>query len=227
MSSGSVRTGVAQRWREAFGTPHTEDHERLWRGVRERHPPFTAAVAADARVAAANRGERHQPRSKLDAGVQVVRLCLVTDAFLALCCYRAKAACQRRRIPGLPRLLHRAAIVLGQVSIGDPVTLEVGVYIPHGQVVVDGITRIGAGTTLSPFVTIGLVAGQIEGPTIGARTSIGAGATVVGPITIGTGARVGAGAVVTADVPPGVTVVGIPATVVATPRHPGRQRRGG
>jgi serine O-acetyltransferase len=37
---------------------------------------------------------------------------------------------------------------------------------------------------------------------------------VLGPITVGEGARVGANAVVVGDVPPGVTVVGIPAKVV-------------
>ena len=44
--------------------------------------------------------------------------------------------------------------------------------------------------------------------------SIGANATLLPGITVGEGALIGAGAVVTRDVPPGVTVVGNPATVV-------------
>lgn len=205
---------VTRRWRHLVATPHSDATERLWTEVRADHPPFVAAVVADARVAAARRGERYEHGSRLDTAAQVLRLALVTDAFLAQCCYRAKAACQAHRIPFLPRLLHRAAIVLGQISIGDPVVVEPGVYLPHGQVVVDGITRIANGVQLGPFVTIGLVAGAMAGPRIGAHAVIGTNATVIGPIDVGAHARVGAGAVVTADVPERATVVGVPARVV-------------
>src|SRR5690606_2453717 len=151
-------------------------------------------------ITAANRGERSRFRSRAEAAFHVLRLALVTDAFLALCCYRAKAACQRRGIPLLPRLLHRLAIVTGQVSIGDPVVVEPGVYLPHGQVVVDGIATIGSGAWIGPFVTIGLVTGEMVGPTIGRRVRIGAGATIVGPVTVGRRAVIGAGSVVVSDV---------------------------
>jgi UDP-2-acetamido-3-amino-2,3-dideoxy-glucuronate N-acetyltransferase len=43
------------------------------------------------------------------------------------------------------------------------------------------------------------------------RANIGSGATILGGVTIGEGALVGAGAVVTHDVPPGSTVIGVPA----------------
>jgi serine O-acetyltransferase len=42
---------------------------------------------------------------------------------------------------------------------------------------------------------------------------IGAGATVLGPIIVGRGARIGAGSVVVKPVPPGATVVGVPARI--------------
>jgi serine O-acetyltransferase len=171
-------------------------------------------VAADARRAAAARGERADPRSTIGTALLVARLCLVTDAFLAQVCYRAKAACQARRIPLVPRLLHRAAIVLGQVSIGDPVVVEPGLYLPHGQVVIDGMTSVAERVNISPFVTIGLMAGDVVGPRIGPGVSIGTGASVLGPVEVGAGAQVGAGAVVCTDVPPGTTAVGVPARVV-------------
>jgi acetyltransferase-like isoleucine patch superfamily enzyme len=46
------------------------------------------------------------------------------------------------------------------------------------------------------------------------RASIGTSATILCGITIGEGAIVGAGSVVTKDVPPGVTVAGVPARVI-------------
>ena len=61
-----------------------------------------------------------------------------------------------RGIPLLPRVLHRLAIVTGQISIGDPVVVQPGVYIPHGQVVIDGVVEIDTRVVLMPFVTIGL-----------------------------------------------------------------------
>ncbi len=51
-------------------------------------------------------------------------------------------------------------------------------------------------------------------PTIEDGVVIGAGAAVLGPFTVGKGARVGSNAVVVKAVPPGVTVVGIPAKPV-------------
>ncbi len=44
--------------------------------------------------------------------------------------------------------------------------------------------------------------------------SIGSNATILGGVTVGEGALVGAGSVVTKDVPPGVTVAGVPARIV-------------
>jgi serine O-acetyltransferase len=186
----------------------------FWRAIGELHPPFLEAVAADARITARRRGDRFEFRSRLDLAVQVLRLAVTSDAFGAQCCYRAKAAAQARGIPLLPRLLHRLAIVGGQIAIGDPVVVAPGVYLPHGQVVVDGFVRIGPGTVIAPFVTIGLVEGGMEGPTIGANVNIGTGACILGTVTVGDGASIGAGAVVLADVPAGASAVGVPARVL-------------
>ena len=50
------------------------------------------------------RGEHHQFRNRLDAAVQVVRLCVVTDAFLAQVAYRARVRCRGAGVPLLPWL---------------------------------------------------------------------------------------------------------------------------
>ena len=51
-------------------------------------------------------------------------------------------------------------------------------------------------------------------PTIEDDVVIGAGAAVLGPFTVGRGARVGSNAVVLREVPPGATMVGVPARQV-------------
>ena len=80
-------------------------------------------------------------------------------------------------------------MALAQVSIGDPVVMHPGVYIVHGQVVADGMVEIHAGVVIAPFVTIGLRAGDVQGPTIERGASIGTGAKVIGPVRIGAGAQ--------------------------------------
>jgi serine O-acetyltransferase len=100
-------------------------------------------------------------------------------------------------------------------------------FIDHGMGTVIGETaEIGDGVTLYHGVTLGGVAPSVDSdkqrnqkrhPTLEDDVIVGSGAQILGPITVGKGARVGANAVVTKDVPPGVTVVGIPAKVV-TPR---------
>lgn len=209
-----VRSRLTAAWRRLDGAPHTPDTQRLWASVRSRHPRFATAVSADARITASNRGERFEFTSRLDLAWQVVRLMVVTDAFSALVLYRAKAALQARRVPFLPRLLHHMAIRHGQLSIGDPVVVEPGVYVPHGQVVIDGMTTVRSGTVLGPFVTIGLRGGDVVGPVVGPRAYVGTGAKVIGPVTVGARANVGANAVVLHDVAAGTTVVGAPAEPV-------------
>jgi serine O-acetyltransferase len=185
-----------------------------WRELHARHPGFRVAVRADAEVTARFRGERHAFRSRADVVAQVLRLMWVSDAFAAQVAYRAKAGLQARGVPLLPRLLHRYAMRSAQLSIGDPVLVHPGLYVVHGQVVIDGLAEIGPGVTIAPWVTVGLRAGVLHGATIERDVSIGTGAKVIGPVRIGAGARVGANAVVVADVPPDTTVVGAPARPV-------------
>ena len=166
---------------------------------------------ADASIAALNRGDRAEFRSRLDAAVQIVRLAWVSDGYLAQALYRTKARLQALGVPVLPRLAHRLAIAVGQVYIGDPVVVAPGVYIAHGQTVIDGLTEIGPGCVIAPFTSIGLRSGHWVGPTLEAGVEVGTGARILGEFHIGAHARIGANAVITRDVPAGVTVVGVPA----------------
>ena len=192
----------------------TITREALMRDIRARHPRFRDAMVADAAVWALYRGERSQFHGRLDTVLQILRLMWSSDAFLAQSLYRAKARLQALGVPILPRLCHRLAISIGQITIGDPVVIGPGLYINHGLVVIDGITEIGPGARIAPFTSIGLVAGSVVGPTIGADVQVGTGARVLGKLTIGDGAQIGANAVVLRDVEAGATVVGVPAKPV-------------
>jgi serine O-acetyltransferase len=90
-------------------------------------------------------------------------------------------------------------------------------FIDHGMGVVIGETaEIGDDVTLYQHVTLGGISldkGKRH-PTVGNDVVIGAGAAVLGPFKVHDGARVGSNAVVLKEVPPGATVVGIPARPV-------------
>jgi serine O-acetyltransferase len=188
------------------------------RKIRDRHPRFTDAVAEDVAATLRCRGEEEGTGAPLDTALHALRLMWSSDAFAAMVLYRAKAAMQRRGVPVLPRLCHHLSMALAQVCIGDPVLVHPGVYVPHGQIVLDGFTEIGPGVRLLPWVTIGLKEGSVVGPTIGSNSEIGTGAKVLGPVRVGSGSRVGAGAVVVHDVPDGSVAVGVPAA--SRPRQP-------
>lgn len=92
-------------------------------------------------------------------------------------------------------------------------------FIDHGMGVVIGETaEVGDDVLIYHGVTLGGLSlanqagpGGKRHPTIGDGVAIGAGAQVLGPIRVGDGARIGANAVVATEVPPGETVIGIPA----------------
>ena len=95
------------------------------------------------------------------------------------------------------------------------------VFIDHGMGVVIGETaEIGDGCTIYQGVTLcgtSLYRGEKRHPTLGEGVMVAAGAKVLGGFTVGAGARIGSNAVVVKEVPPGVTVVGIPGRIVEAP----------
>lgn len=198
-------------------TERTPSAAELMKEIRSRHPGLREALMADIQVTMVHRGEFHEISSRSDALLQLLRLIWVTDGFLAQTLYRLKASLQRLGVPLLPRLAHRLAMVTGQVSIGDPVVVNPGICLLHGQVVVDGFVEIHPGVVIAPFVTIGLQPNDVVGPTIEQGVRIGTGAKVLGNVRVGAGAAIGANAVVLDDVPEGATVVGAPARPVAEP----------
>jgi serine O-acetyltransferase len=197
-------------------SPPTEAARRLFAQVRSQHPRFIEAVVADARIAVAYRGEAREVTGTLDGLMEAARLALVSDAFLGLALYRAKARLQALGVPVLPHVCHRLAMIVAQVCIGDPVIVRPGIYLAHGQVVIDGVSEVESGAVFFPWVTVGLKAGNFDGPTIGRNVRVGTGAKIIGPVRIGAGASIGANAVVVDDVEPETTVAGVPARALVS-----------
>lgn len=150
--------------------------------------------------------------------------------FHALVFYRVANAAWRRRWHFLARFISNVGRWVTGIEIHPAVKIGRGFFIDHGMGVVIGETaEIGDNVTLYQGVTLGGVSldpGKRH-PTLEDDVIVGAGAKVLGPITVGRGARVGSNAVVVKDVPPGVTMVGIPARqVVAKSKRPQPERPG-
>jgi serine O-acetyltransferase len=104
-----------------------------------------------------------------------------------------------------------------QVDINPACRIGKGIMLDHATGFVAGETAvIGDNVSILQGVTLGGTgkADEDRHPKIGDGVLIGAGAIILGNIRIGECARVGAGSVVVKDVPPRVTVVGVPARVV-------------
>jgi len=104
-----------------------------------------------------------------------------------------------------------------QVDINPNCRIGKGIMLDHATGFVAGETAvIGDNCSILQGVTLGGTgkADEDRHPKIGDGVLIGAGAKVIGNIKVGECARIGAGSVVVRDVPPRVTVVGVPARIV-------------
>jgi acetyltransferase-like isoleucine patch superfamily enzyme len=103
-----------------------------------------------------------------------------------------------------------------QVVVGDRVTVKCGVQLWDGVTLEDDVF-VGPNVTFTNDLQPRSrnAAAKLLPTLVKKGASIGANATILPGLTIGEGAMVGAGSVVTKDVPPGVTVVGNPARIIA------------
>jgi serine O-acetyltransferase len=117
----------------------------------------------------------------------------------------------------LARMLSNVGRLLTGIEIHPGAQIGRRFFIDHGMGVVIGETAIiGDGCTLYHGVTLGGTSWKPgkRHPTLGNDVVVGAGAKVLGPVEVGDGARIGSNAVVLKDVPPGVTVVGVPGRMI-------------
>ena len=153
------------------------------------------------------------------AARSLIEIALLYPGLRALAFHRLAHAFWRMGLLFVARLVSEVGRWLSGVEIHPGARIGKRLFIDHGTGVVIGETAvIGNDVTLYHGVTLGGVAVDSatgrRHPIVQDKVIIGAGAQVLGAITVGKGARVGANAVVVKDVPPGVTVVGIPAQVV-------------
>jgi serine O-acetyltransferase len=159
---------------------------------------------------------------------------LTYPGFHAVVFYRAAHWLFVRRWRLLARMVSHFGRLITGIDIHPGATIGRRLFIDHGTGLVIGETaEIGDDVTLYQGVTLGGVAPSVDSaaqvdrkrhPTLRNKVIVGSGAQVLGPITVGEGARVGANAVAVADVPAGVTVVGIPAKVIV-PRKANQEFR--
>lgn len=113
-------------------------------------------------------------------------------------------------------LQSRSSLVF-QVDINPAARIGKGIMLDHATGFVVGETAvIGDNVSILQGVTLGGTGKSEEDrhPKIGNGVLIGAGAIVLGNIKVGECARIGAGSVVLKEVPPHVTVAGVPAKII-------------
>jgi serine O-acetyltransferase len=111
---------------------------------------------------------------------------------------------------------NQISVTLG-VDVHPAARVGAGIMLDHATGIVVGETAvIEDDVSMLHAVTLGGT-GKASGdrhPKIRRGVLLAAGCKVIGNIEVGAGAKVGAGSVVLEDVPPGVTVAGVPARVV-------------
>ncbi len=108
-------------------------------------------------------------------------------------------------------LQHRFWSVVTGADIPLSCQIEGGLLLTHPNgIVIHPTASIGPNCLILQQVTI------VEGVQIGGHVDIGAGAKIIRAVSIGDHAKIGANAVVLYDVPPGTTVIGIPAKIISS-----------
>lgn len=167
------------------------------------------------------RGDVACVRARDPAARYTAEILITYPGVHAVLMYRVAHRLWNRQLRFPARILSWWARVVTNVDIHPGAKIGQRLFIDHGAGVVIGETaETGDDVTLYHGVTLGGTSWSPgkRHPTLCRGVLVGAGAKILGPITVGADARIGANSVVIEDVPPGMTVVGIPGRIVRDPR---------
>lgn len=142
---------------------------------------------------------------------------LTNQGVHAICWHRIAHWFYQKKRYLLAQILAKFARFLTGIEIHPGAKIGKRLFIDHGMGTVIGETAVvGDDVTIFHGATLGGT-GKDKGkrhPNIEDGVLVSANASVLGNITVGAGSKIGAHAVVLQDVPPHVTVVGVPAKIV-------------
>ena len=175
------------------------------------------AMSADPGITNAVRADLNAVRERDPAAHHYSRPFLFFKGFHALQTYRVAHWLWRHDREALALFLQSRCTEVFGVDIHPAARIGNGIMIDHATGVVVGETAvIEDDVSMLHGVTLGGT-GKHQGdrhPKVRRGVLIGAGAGILGNVEIGEGAKIGAGSVVLTDVPPHVTVAGVPAVIV-------------
>jgi len=163
-----------------------------------RDPPGALELAPGVRVGTA---------AVIFAGAQLGEQCIVGDQTYVR---------ERSRV-GARSLVGRGSAIDNDITIGDRVKVQTGVYLTAGSLVEDDVF-VGPGVVTTNDDTMARHPPDqaLRGATLRRACRVGGGAVLVPGVEIGEEAFVAAGAVVTRDVAARSVVMGVPARAVGT-----------
>jgi len=121
------------------------------------------------------------------------------------CAIHPSANIAQNAVIGDNVVIAAGALVCAHCKIGNSVILNTGCIVDHESIIAQS-AHVCPGAKLAGRVIVD------------SGAFIGIGATIIQNVRIGTDAIVGAGTVVIKDVPPAVTVVGVPARILKNPK---------
>jgi serine O-acetyltransferase len=209
MSHGELEASICHRIAQRLG------HADVDAGLIAQ--TFTDVLASQPELGRAFRADLAAVLERDPACTRYLEPFLYFKGFHALVTYRFAHELWRQGRRDFALYLQSQSSRMFTVDIHPAARLGKGLMLDHATGVVIGETAtVGDNCSLLHAVTLGGSGKQCgdRHPKIGSGVLIGAGAKVLGNIHIGNCSRIAAGSVVLADVPPHVTVAGVPARVI-------------